>query len=125
MALLATDALDARLDTDGDLYIGPNGPELIRGIDGVAQLVAIAIRLWKGEWFLNLDAGVPWIQEILGKKFDAALIRQRLLEAVTKVPGVVEVLKLDVSFNASDRTLTVTHALRTEFGDTEPDTLEV
>lgn len=125
MALLETDFLDVRLDEDGDIYIGPNGPELWGGIDAVAQLVAIAIRLWKGEWFLDLDAGVPWIQEILGKKVDAALVRQRLLEQILKTPGVVEVLMLEIDYDPSDRTLSVTHKLRTEFGDTEADTLEV
>lgn len=125
MALLETDYLDARLDDDGDVYIGADGGEWISGIDGVAQLVRIAIQLFKEEWFLNLDAGMPWMQEILGQKYDEALLRQRLLEQILKTPGVVEVLLLEVSFDASTRTLSVRHELRTEFGDTEADTLEV
>lgn len=123
--LLATDFLDARLDDDGDIYIGPNGPEWISGIEGVSQLVAIAIKLFKGEWFLNLDAGVPYFQEILARKFDRALTRQRLLEQIEKVPGVVQVLLLEVEFEATTRTMSVRIKLRTLFGDTEADTLEV
>lgn len=125
MALLETDPLDAKFDADGDLYIGPNGPEFTYGIDGVAHLVRIRIQLFKGEWFLNLDAGVPWFQEILGKKFDRALVRQRLLEQVEKVPGVVAVLSLDIEFDVATRSMSVTFKLRTAFGDTEADTLEV
>lgn len=124
MALLETDFLDARLDTDGDIYIGPNGPEWISGIEGVTQLVAIAIQLFRGEWFLNLDAGVPYFQEILARKYDPVLARQRLLEEINTVPGVVEVLSLELEFEAATREMRVRVKLRTAFGDTEVDTLE-
>lgn len=122
--LLADQPLDLRIDTeDDDLYVGPNGPEMISGIDGVAQLALIAVRLFKEEWFLNLDAGMPWFQEILGEKFDEALFRARLTETITAVPGVESIISLVIEFDASTRKATVTMKLRTKFGDT--DELEV
>lgn len=117
--LISTDPLDARLDVDGDLYTGPEGTSFVYGIEGVAQLALIAVRMFKEEWFLNLDAGFPWYQEILAEKFNEGLTRTRLLESISDVPGVVEVLELSIVFEALTRTVDVTFKLRTEFGDTE------
>src|SRR5262245_49272107 len=121
MALLSTDPLDIRLAADGDLYIGPNGPELIGGAEGVAQLIGIAIRLRRGEWFVNLDAGLPWHEEFLGEKYDEALLRRRLIEVIATVPGVVETTALTISFDNQGRAVTVDWEVRVKFDDTEPD----
>jgi hypothetical protein len=123
MALLSTDPLDIRLDENWDLFIGPNGLELISGIDGVAQLIGIAIKLFLGEWFLNLKRGMPWFQEIFGGKYDEGLIRRRLSEAIANVPGVSEVLSLVISFDGETRAVSVEWEVRVKFDDTDPDTL--
>jgi hypothetical protein len=119
MALLSTDPLDVKLAGDQDLFVGPDGPEMISGIDGVAQLALIAVRLFQEEWFLNLDAGVPWYQEILGQKFDEQLTRLRLSEVVLRVPGVIRIISLEIDFDGSSRQMDVTMKLKTEFGDTQ------
>lgn len=127
MALLETDPLDLRLDADGDLYIGPNGPELIGGIEGVTQLAVIQLRLFLGEWFANLEEGLPWMQEILGEKFDEeleSLIRKLVTHRMTrKVPGVTALLALVVKFDGSPRALSISLGLRTVFGDTPDDAI--
>ncbi len=123
--LLEADPLDAKFDDDGDLYLGPNGAEFTSGIEGVTQLVGEAIRLFKEEWFLNLDKGMPWFQEILGEKYDETNARRRLMETILDVPGMVEIISLEMSFDATNRKMTGSHELRTQFGDTEPDTFEV
>jgi hypothetical protein len=124
MALLSTDRLDRRLDADGDIYIGEAGSVGITGIDGVAQLVAIALRLFKEEWFLNLNKGMPWFQEIFGEKLDEPLVRKRIAEIVLAVPGVTGITSLNLSFVSSARQLTITLTVRTAFGDTPPDFIQ-
>ena len=123
MALLETDPLDVALDADGDILIDADGLHFVSGIDGVAQLVKIAVRLFKAEWYLDIEAGMPWFEEILGEKFDDALTRQRLNEVILGVPGVVEIRQLTIVPPTKDRDLSVTYALRTAFGDTEPITV--
>lgn len=121
MALLSTDRLDRRLDADGDLYLGPNGSEGISGLEGVAQLIAIALKLFKEEWFLNLNKGMPWFQEILGEKYNEQLVRKRIAEVVLGVPAVTAILSLALTFTSSTRELAIELGVRTEFGDTPPD----
>jgi len=124
MALLSTDRLDRRLDASGDIYVGPNGSEGISGIDGVAQLIVIALRLFKEEWFLNLDKGMPWYQEILGEKFNEQLVRKRVAEVVLAVPAVTGISSLSLIFTSAIRRLEINLTVRTLFGDTPPDFIQ-
>lgn len=119
MALLESDPLDVLLGEDGDIVVDPVlGVTFVSGIAGVAQLVKISLRLFLGEWFLDLDAGVPYFQTILGKKYDAVTLRAEMVKAVVSVPGVVEILSLTLEFDGATREASVSLALRTEFGDT-------
>lgn len=56
------------------------------------QTVTDTLALWKGEWFLDLNAGFPWAQRVLGvvpanPTAVGALLRQALLA----IPGIVSV----------------------------------
>lgn len=128
MALLATDRLDRRLDADGDIYIGPDGSEGIAGIDGVVQLAVIQLKLFLAEWFANLEEGLPWFDEVFGKKYDAAL-DQRIRAFVTdrmmrKVPAVTGVFGLALTFDNRARALSISLGLKTAFGDTPADAIQ-
>lgn len=119
MAILETDPLDILLDDDGDIIVDPVvGITFVSGLDGVAQLVKIALRLFRGEWFLDLDAGVPYFQSILGKKYDAVALRAEIVTAVMGVPCVTEIIELTLDFDGETRTASVSVSLRTQFGDT-------
>lgn len=118
MALLETDPVDIKLDEDGDIDMDPElGFTFVSGIDGIAQLVKIALRLFRGEWFLDLDAGVPYFQTILGFKYDAAALRGEIERAVV-VPEVVSIAEITLEFDGATRTASVAVDLRTRFGDT-------
>lgn len=118
MPYLETDPLDIACDDDHDLLVDAEGLHLISGLPGVAQLIRIAILLFLGEWFLNLEVGMPWFQEILGQKFDAALIRQRLSERISKIPAVAEIISIAVSFDADARAVSIDYEVRVDWGDT-------
>lgn len=120
--LNSDDILDLKIDTtDADLFVGPRGPEFIRGAEGVAQLAAIAMRLFLGEWFLNTAKGMPWYQEFLGQenKYDERLARLRCTQVLSAVVGVVKILSLVITFQSDIRKMSVVANLRTVFGDIE------
>lgn len=123
--MLETDPIDLALDDDGDLLIDADGLHLTSGITGVVQAVRIRLLLFKNEWFMNLDAGVPYYEEILGEKFNEPLLRQRLSEAIKDTPGVVEILSLVIQYSGTTRRVGVTWSVRCEFGDTPADLLEL
>jgi hypothetical protein len=72
------------------------------------QTVIDRLNLWKGEWFLDLNAGFPWAQAVLGvvpanPTKISALLRQALLQ----VPGVKRVVARG-TFNGSTRKFSYT-----------------
>lgn len=122
MALLETDPLDILLTADGDWAMGPDGLTFVSGIDGVAQLILIGLRLFQGEWMFDLDAGVPYFQSILGEKFSADVLHDEVTKVIVGTPGVVEILNLSITYDGTTRRSAVTASVRTEFGDTEIET---
>jgi hypothetical protein len=138
VALLLTDEIDVQIEATGDIS-ATGDLVLTKGIAAVVQGAQIRLRQVAGEVFLNLDQGVRYFERdgveasaaLLGQKFDRDKtlreFRRALLGDVSLgvegVPGIVELTRLECDFVRSTRTLTVTWAARTEFGDTPADTL--
>lgn len=113
-----------------DLVIDPRlGIQLVSGEQAVVQAVRFRLQLQKGEWFLNQDVGVPWYEEILGDASKTPGVEARARAAVAAVildaPGVLEILQLDVTLDAVNRTLSIVFAARCGFGDTAVTTLTI
>ncbi len=132
MALLVTDPVDIALDDTGDIDLADDGgPYLTTGLLGVAQLCRTALLLIRGEWFQDLDAGVPWLENanvpanlaILGQHYDEAAVRSAVRDAILAVPGVLSLKTFELALDALTRTLSITWSARTVFGDTAVDTL--
>jgi hypothetical protein len=121
---LADQPRDLLLDVDGDLVV-KNGGALSRGLVAVVQACRIALQLFAGEWFLDLDAGIAYWESILGQKAPVAIqaaniaLRQELL----KVDDVLAVTRLDISFEARTRVMRVVWQVSTAFGETPIDTI--
>lgn len=110
-------AYDIAMDTsssdlvvkDGDLFVVDNA-------ERVAQQILITLREWSGEWFLNTDDGIPYLEYILVKEPNPAHIRQILSEAILSVDGVNEISSLDLSYSRVERSLAVEYAVDTDYG---------
>jgi hypothetical protein len=92
------------LDANGD-YSGGRGQGnfLINSPACVAQSVLTRLKLWQGQWFLDLTEGTPWLQQILGKTskqaYDLA-IRARVLgtqgvTAITSYSSTLDTVTFD------------------------------
>ncbi len=136
--MLITDAVDFLIDpATGDFPPPGQNIDVSRGLAAVVQGARIRLALIAGEWFLDLDLGVAYFARpgiepsrvIFGARFLAARsqreYRAALLGANGRpgVPGLLELTRLDVTFNTQTRTQTVIWQGRTIFGDTEADTL--
>lgn len=81
-------ALDTKI---WDIFLDANGNiAMATEPYAIAQDVASAIKLFKGELWYNTAKGVPHFQEILGLYPPQSLIKKRLVEAALTVPGVVQ-----------------------------------
>jgi hypothetical protein len=136
---LTTDEIDIAIDAStgdipqfGDLSMSVGVPAIVQG-------ARIRMRMYAGEWFLNLALGVAYFartgipaeRALLGQKFDRNKtmreFRGVLLgdpsRGIDPLPGILAVPVLDVTFDGKSRTLAVTWQASTHFGDTPIDTL--
>ncbi len=114
-----TDPVDLLLDDDGDLLVSGGLIYFSSGVRGVTQGIRIRMQTFKGEWFLDLNHGVPYWQDILGKKFNEIKVREAFRRAITDAPGVNRVVDLQVEYDGATRAVNVWWKAQTIFGLTE------
>jgi hypothetical protein len=106
-----------KITSDGDYQLGHGNLDFFQDTaDGVAQNVMTRLALWRGTWFIDTQAGTPWLQEVLGKH-DAVdvVLRSRILET----PGVLSIKSFESILNLETRRLTISAIINTQFGDAE------
>jgi hypothetical protein len=90
--------------TEGDIVT--SGDHFLTGKEATAQAITRRLKLFLGEYFLNISEGTPWFQEILGKSsrdMAAANIKSRILDT----DGVVALGAFSFDFDAKTRMITV------------------
>jgi len=108
---------DLKLGADGDFAISGGDLVLISGLEAIAQSVRIRLQFFRGEWYLNTEAGVPWFQSVLVKNPDAVLLRTIFRDAIAETPGILAVVELSLSFDARARRLAVRYRATTDLGE--------
>ncbi len=106
-------------DATHDLARDSRDIVLVDGSLLVRQRLSIALQLFKGEWFLDADAGVPWLQEILEKGVAVAVIDAILRDKIVATPGVNRVLTYSSEIDAATRTVSVAFTVDTVYGPVE------
>lgn len=127
MALpLINDPRDLLLGDDNDLVVTTD-LAFTRGAGAIAQSCRIALQMFAGEWFLDLDAGIPYWDSILAQKPGVAVQAARIAfrSELAAVDGVVDITELDVTFDGPTRTMTITWQVLTQFGETPADSILV
>lgn len=123
MPLLEGDIQDILLDENGDIVLDEQGLHWVSGLQAVVQAARIRMLYFLGEWFLNLDVGIPYLDDTFFENYNEAATRAALTAAILDVPGVISVNTLELDVNGAARTLTITWSATCAFGDTIPDTL--
>lgn len=97
------------IDQDtNDLTVGPdNNLRLAMSVEAVGQHVRQRLKTFYGEWFLNTEVGVPWLDRILGRRYDPALAEAVVKAEILNTPGVVEITSFSVSFVDDPRRLQI------------------
>ena len=56
-----------KLDTNGDMVFGIGQAGFLSNTpETVAQAISTVLKLFQGEWFINTQDGVPYMDEVLG-----------------------------------------------------------
>lgn len=90
--LLDTVFWDLVLDINGNIAVASDPYSL-------AQDAASAIRTFLGEVYYDVELGVPYFYDILGKDVPLSLLKKQFEEAAMTVPGIVQAQCFITSFN--------------------------
>lgn len=107
---------DLLMDADGDLAQPVGDLVPAAGAEAVAQSLRMRLSMFRGEWFLDLDAGVPYFETVLVKNPNMTAIRAVFRSEILATPGVLGLLSLSLNYVAADRSLRVDFAVSTAFG---------
>jgi len=108
-------ATDADNPDENDVYLDPETGDVVWfGADGsttpeeVAQHIRVRLRMFKGEWFIDVDEGMPYFDEILEKGITDGRIAGIVSKVILGTPGVAALNSLSLNRDNSTRTLNVT-----------------
>jgi len=89
MDVKVTTQIDASNPIIGDLYLDHGTIRTTNTLsESVVQDLMIALRFFKGEWFLDPDQGLPYFQSILGQKTPIAIVSQIFRRVISGRPGI-------------------------------------
>lgn len=132
MRLLVTDPIDWRLDPVTNDLVITDDLSWVTGTAAVAQGCKIVCGMIEGEWFADLDEGVPYLERstvpasraLLGQKFNPEKARAAIRPELLSVPGVTRINYINPRFTRTTRALTISFEVDTDFDDTVSDTLK-
>ena len=107
---------DADNPVQGDLLL-TNGDLVFTSDLGqeVAQRLRVRFNFWRKEWFLNLNAGTPYLEAVFEKGVPDNTIRAVFTQIILGTKGVSAVDSLDFVFD-SERLMILTFVCRLEDG---------
>lgn len=108
---MSATAPDVLMGDDGDL---PVFTRHVSGMEVIAQRVRVRLGTHRGDWPLDVRAGIPWTEYLGRKPLDMAALAAVLAVEMLAVPGVTAVEDLDWSVDNGLATITAT--LRTAVG---------
>jgi hypothetical protein len=102
-----------------DLVLAAGQPDVttVSDLSETISRVKQYIRTFQGEWFMDLNRGLPWFQRILGNK---AITNSQAAEAirtgVLDLDGVTSVKQVDLTTDAVARRMSVALKIVTIYG---------
>ena len=104
-----------RLDPFGDWTFGQGRANYADRGESTAQRVRTRLLSFLGDWFLNLDQGLPWIDDF-ERPGNLVDIERAARLTILQTTGVAQLDELDLVLSA-DRVLTMTAEITTTDGD--------
>lgn len=97
---------DFKLDDDGDLDTSSGGFEIVEGADATEQELEIRMKQVQGNWFLDLNQGIPLFSRVLVNGPNEADIYSIYSAEMLAADNVLKVQKLQL-FDDVDNALRI------------------
>ncbi|TDI74592.1 MAG: hypothetical protein E2O82_03675 [Betaproteobacteria bacterium] len=104
------------LSNDKDIQVIDGNLPLVEGIDELTQISELRFQSFQGDWFLDLDLGMPYFEVIFQKATSVTEIETIFLNEIGDIPGIIDVKSFNLSLAPETRTLTVEFSALTTDG---------
>jgi hypothetical protein len=94
---------DLALNSSHDLVFENRDLVVLTGPALVAQRIKQRLLLIQGEWFLDVDAGLPWFDRLLTKQVNLDQVKQALIFQIANTEGVEELSSLTLELDGQTR----------------------
>ena len=98
--------------TDNDLDF-----TIADGIESVMQRVVQRLKWWRGEWFLAVTGGLPYLPTILGEGVELRAVERLITGTIESVTGVVRVEDISITLDTTKRSLSYSADVITDYGN--------
>lgn len=110
---------DLQLDLDTHDLVIPDKDLVVMDdtTDSITQRLKVTLLFFKGEWFLNVEFGIPYYQSILTRGISKTKVDGIFKTKILDVQGIESIITFTSTFNAMSREYTVTFSCRASTGD--------
>jgi hypothetical protein len=105
-----------RLDEGHDMTFGQGLANYARDDEATAQKVKTRLLLLMGEWFLDTDAGVPHLQQIMVRPSNLPLAEAIIKRTILETEGVAELRSFGMTYDRETRRLTIQATVANTYG---------
>lgn len=93
-------------DDPADIYLDETGNLMIvEDAEAIGQHARQRLMTFEGEWFLDKDAGVTWLTDILGQTYNPILAEALTKTEILETDGVTEIESFSIRFDQNLRHL--------------------
>lgn len=93
--------------------------KIIEGVESLAENIDQRLKLFKAKYFMDITAGVPYLEEIIKKPIDPGLVATILNAEILKETEVTGIGQVDVSLDRETRKLKYAATINSIFGNLE------
>lgn len=113
-----------KLDQNHDPVYGNGLQDFLTDIYAVAQLIDTSLLLLQGEWWEDMNAGLPLFQQIVsvgGVGNNPQIAGFVIQGIILAVPYVTSLQDMSLNYNSANRTFSYTCIVYTQFGAVQTD----
>ena len=96
---------DITLDINWDILVTGSDLTLTTGVDAIKQHLSQRLKTFYGEWFLNAEQGVPYLQQVLKKNPDMTILDSIFKREILNTPDILQLTEFSLDIDATTRTL--------------------
>lgn len=109
----------------GDLDLTGNKINLIRDVGHLKQTVEQGLLTDRGEWFANINYGIPYVDQIISVKNSESILNNQILAFLDTFPEITDVLDFNIDIDKRKRVARVSFEVQTSYNETFELTVEL